>query len=281
MLLHWLLAAVGTEVLQDSPSLEITQAFFHHQFPTMLEGETVEYLFEAFISYGAHSRDPAKFQESWKIVIPALLTSSTLPEEKKENSVILLLKSTAAGSGALADKAPPPVPELDGYIESKLRKALPEAEINNAWLLVKDALNTHSRETSPLHTRTSLTVNIGSVVSRDTPSKMLAELVGALDVGASPKTPTLSKVLDAISGADPHRILLLFVGSNWGRELVSKLLILESSSDQEIRSSAAGLRDIIQNAASNASEESVERLADANVDNICASVQEPTSRQLS
>lgn len=154
MLLHLLLAAVGTEVLQDSPSLEITQAFFHHQFPSMLEGETIEHLFEAFISYGAHSGNPAEFQEAWKIVIPALLTSSTLPEEKKENSVILLLKSAAAaGSGALADKAPPPVPELDGYIEGKLRKALPEAEINNAWLLVKDALNTPSWGTPPpLHT---------------------------------------------------------------------------------------------------------------------------------
>lgn len=109
---------------------------------------------------------------------------------------------------------------------------------------------------------------------------MLAELVGALDVNASPQS-TLSKVLDAISGTDPHRILLLFVSSDRGKELVSKLLILESSSDQEIRSSAAGLRDTIQSAVSNASEESIERLANVNVNNICASVQVPIGRQLS
>lgn len=114
----------------------------------MLEGETIEHLLEAFISYGAHSSDPATFQEAWKTIIPALLTSSTLPEEKKESSVILLLKS-ATGSGVLADKVSP-IPEFDGYIENKLRKALPEAEISNAWLLVKDALNTSSQGTFPV-----------------------------------------------------------------------------------------------------------------------------------
>ncbi|KAF8537591.1 hypothetical protein BDD12DRAFT_744486 [Trichophaea hybrida] len=253
-----LLAKVGTELLQDKRSLEITWSFFLDKFPSILKPETVEHLLKAFVSYGAYTNDATAFQEAWKKTIHALMMSN-LPKEKKENSIVLLLNSA---SSSLADKVSP-VPELDTYIVNKMRSALPEAGSSNAWVLVKDALNTTS-----------------NIVSQDTTSKMLAELLETMNLDDSSASSRLSKVLNTIAGANPHR-LLPFINSSHGNDLVSKLLILANSPDKETQNSAARLRDIITAAVSKTSGEDVERLTEVTIDNIRASVQEPTSEHLS
>jgi hypothetical protein len=101
-----------------------------------------------------------------------------------------------------------------------------------------------------------------------------------MNLDDSSASSRLSKVLNTIAGANPHR-LLPFINSSHGNDLVSKLLILANSPDKEIQNSAAQLRDIITAAVSKTSGGDVERLTEVTIDNIRASVQEPTSEHLS
>jgi hypothetical protein len=109
---------------------------------------------------------------------------------------------------------------------------------------------------------------------------MLAELLETMNRDVSSEASRLSKVLNTIAGTNPHR-LLPFINSSHGKDLVSKLLILANSPDKEIQNSAARLREIINSAVSETSGEGVERLTEVTIDNIRASVQEPTNEHLS
>ena len=101
-----------------------------------------------------------------------------------------------------------------------------------------------------------------------------------MNLDGSYESPSLSRSLNAISATDPHR-LLLFVNSQDGKELVSKLLVLANSPDEQVSASAAKLREVIQAAASTTGEENVDRLTDVMIENIRDSILEPTSEHLS
>jgi hypothetical protein len=109
---------------------------------------------------------------------------------------------------------------------------------------------------------------------------MLSELMNNINLDGSSESPSLSRSLNAISATDPHR-LLLFVNSQDGKELVSKLLALANSPDEHVSALAAKLREGIQAAALTTGEENVDRLTDVTIENIRDSILEPTSEHLS
>lgn len=109
---------------------------------------------------------------------------------------------------------------------------------------------------------------------------MLAELMDSMSIDVGAEKPQLSKALNAIAGTNPHK-LLPFVNSDHGKELISKLLALANSPDNEISSSATRLRDVVNSVVSKTSDEEIERFTAVTVDNICESVQVPTSEHMS
>ncbi|KAI5821211.1 hypothetical protein BZA77DRAFT_2525 [Pyronema omphalodes] len=253
--LQLLLTKIGTELLHDTASKESTWNFFANKLTDILHAETAEHLLEAFVSYGAHVDDSAALQDAWAKTVHALMMSE-LPKEKKETCFILLLNSASVH---LADKISP-ISELDSYIVNKMRASLPEEATSNSWVLVKDALNTTH-----------------NIVSQESTSKILVELLENMSIDDSSR---LVKIMRTISGTNPQR-LLPFINSKHGEELISKLLVLANSPEDEVSSSATKLREIITTAVSKNSEEAVGRLTDMTVENIRASVLEPTSEHLS
>ncbi|KAI5848931.1 hypothetical protein BZA05DRAFT_339706 [Tricharina praecox] len=235
-----LLSKVGKEILSDDSARQLVNDFFSDKLVAIISPDTIESLLSAFVSYGAGT--PDGFDDAWKKTVRAVLMSPELSKEKKEDAIVLLLNSAASVG---------PVQELDGYVVNKMRAALPE-HAAGAWRLVKETL----RSTS-------------NVITQDTTTKILVELMEGVDLDAP-------RVLDAVAGTNPHR-LMPFINSDHGKELLSKLLVLANSPDRAISSSAARLRSAIDAAVDS---DGVGRLTDITVGSICNSVLEPTSEHL-
>lgn len=240
MFFESLLSKAGTEVLSNDSARQLVADFFADKLVSILSPETVESLLSALVSYGAAT--PDGFDNAWAKAVRAVMMSAELPKEKKEDAIVLLLNS----AGEVG-----PVQELDSYVVNKMRAALPE-HVAGAWRLVKEALG-----------------STGNAIAQDTTTKMLVELMESVDLDPP-------RVLDAVSGTNPHR-LMPFINSDHGKELLSKLLVLANSPDRAISSSAARLRGAIDAAVDS---EGVERLTDITVGNICKSVLEPASEHL-
>jgi hypothetical protein len=118
------------------------------------------------------------------------------------------------------------------------------------------------------------------VFSQETTEKMLVEMMENLDIDANPETDTFPKMLDAIAGTSPEK-LLPFIESPHGKALVSKLLALANAPDVDTANAAGRLRRVIKDTVSGSSGNSAEKLAEVTADNIRASVLEPSSEHLS
>jgi hypothetical protein len=136
----------GVTLLKHGEIRNITTNFFE-KLPGLVDSGSVEYLLDTFVHYGAYVtiETCSDFQEKWKKVVNALLLSR-ISKERKENTVISLLHSASSRLGGRVH----PVSELESYVLNKIREALADPFCDNAWGMVKEALNTVGKELYPL-----------------------------------------------------------------------------------------------------------------------------------
>lgn len=249
----------GVTLLKHGEIRNITTNFFE-KLPGLVDSGSVEYLLDTFVHYGAYVtiETCSDFQEKWKKVVNALLLSR-ISKERKENTVISLLHSASSRLGGRVH----PVSELESYVLNKIREALADPFCDNAWGMVKEALNT-----------------VDNVISQHTISKALVELVSNMNVEDGLEDSKLLRIMDTIAAASTN-YMIPFVSSGHGKELVSKLLVLANSPDEDLSNAAAQLLNSIQLAVVKTSEpNSIGKVGEVTLDTICANVLSPSSDYL-
>lgn len=213
----------------------------------------------ALVAYGIHTTDTTTFQSAWKKTTQALLLSA-LPKETKEAAILQLLTSTPPS--ILKDKLPP-VQELDYYITNKLQNSL-DTDDTPGWDIAKSAF--HSAAVSP-----------------DTTMAMLVTLTAGLSLTVEEdRAAKVCRHLGAVAKRDPA-VLAGFARSEYGADLLSRLLMLMEAADEEVAAAARAINKAVEQglASSGTSKEQADRVVAELVDIIGRSVREPEEVELS
>ncbi|KAL7276533.1 hypothetical protein RUND412_000456 [Rhizina undulata] len=253
VILEQILLQFGGVVLENIDAQMTVTDLLVEKSTELLESPSLPYILGSLIAYGAYSKDYTSFQEAWKSIICALL-DSPLKQEKIQANILKLLKSTPSD---LRGKIPK-IPQLEQYVLDKLKKALGENE-EIGWEIVNSA-----------------------VISQETAASILAELTKNLALSDDERTVIICKQLGIVARKDPS-ILAHFVAQEGGADLLSRLLVLSESLEENVSAIASSLSKEIEQAISkqSANKENANQVLFSLIDILSKSVYEPTEEHLS